>query len=131
MTILEQFEHWANGYGVIRHSREAELCVHETLNELQTQGAKPEYILELLCAADKLANAAMWLVVHMTYAEKVKRSANSPILNRKCAVSLSMTSSFSVSRSNNSVPTPADGSGLLQRKFYLTNVTGIFAERTT
>jgi len=71
MTIQEQFEHWANGYGVIRHSRETELWVHEILNELQSQGAKPEYILELLCAADKLANAAMWLVVHMTYAEKV------------------------------------------------------------
>ena len=71
MTIQEQFDHWANGYGVIRHSRETELWVHETIKELQSQGAKPEYLLELLCAADKLANAAMWLVVHMTYAEKV------------------------------------------------------------
>ncbi len=72
MSIQEKFDHWANGYGVIRHTRETEQWVHETLHLLQARGAKLDNLLDLLCAADKLANAAMWLVVHMTYANKVK-----------------------------------------------------------
>ena len=71
MLIQEKFHHWANGYGVIQHSRATEQWVHETIYMLEAQGASAEDLLELLCAADKLANAAMWLVVHMTYANKV------------------------------------------------------------
>lgn len=71
MLIQEKFEHWANGYGVIRHSRATEQWVHDTMHLLQARGAKLDSLLELLCAADKLTNAAMWLVVHMTYTNKV------------------------------------------------------------
>lgn len=71
MLVQEKFEHWANGYGVIRHTRETEQWVKQTLQLLQARGAKVEPLLDLLCAADKLANAAMWLVVHMTYANQV------------------------------------------------------------
>lgn len=71
MTIQEKFEHWANGYGVIRHTQETEQWVQKTLHILQARGANIEFLLELLTAADQLANAAMWLVVHMTYAKQV------------------------------------------------------------
>ena len=71
MVIQEKFDHWANGYGVIRHTKETEQWVHETLHLLQARGIKIETSLDLLSAADRLANAAMWLVVHMTYANKV------------------------------------------------------------
>src|SRR5450830_1375742 len=71
MSIQVKYDDWANGYGVIRHTRETEQRVQETLHLLQARGAKLDALLELLCAADKLANAAMWLVVHMTYANKV------------------------------------------------------------
>ena len=71
MLVQDKFEHWANGYGVIRHTKETEQWVKKTLHLLQMRGAKTEPLLDLLCAADKLANAAMWLVVHMTYANQV------------------------------------------------------------
>ncbi len=71
MSLQEKFEHWANGYGVIRHTQETEQWVQKTLHLLQARGAKTEPLLDLLIAADKLANAAMWLVVHMTYAKQV------------------------------------------------------------
>lgn len=74
MSIQEKFHHWANGHGVIQHTRATEQWVHETIRMLEGQGAKADELLELLCAADKLANAAMWLVVHMTYANKVDLS---------------------------------------------------------
>lgn len=72
MLLREKFDHWANGYGVIQHTRVTEQWVHDTLSSLQTQGAKLGDLLELFSAADRLANAAMWLVVHMTYANNVK-----------------------------------------------------------
>lgn len=72
MLIEEKFDHWANGYGVIQHNLVTAKSVKETIHLLQARGANTEKLLALLCAADKLANAAMWLVVHMTYANKVR-----------------------------------------------------------
>lgn len=72
MSIEEKFKRWAEGYGVIRHSAITVERVTQILPLLEKKGAKPADMLELLCAADKLANAAMWLVVHMTYAGRVK-----------------------------------------------------------
>lgn len=72
MLLHEKFDQWANGYGVIKHTRATEQWVHSILNSLQTEGAKLDNLLDLFCAADKIANAAMWLVVHMTYTNNVK-----------------------------------------------------------
>src|SRR5690606_37970412 len=40
---------------------------------LVSQGRVPDaaFVFDVLAAADRLANAAMWLVVHMTYAQRV------------------------------------------------------------
>lgn len=72
MLIQEKFDHWANGYGVIQHNLATAKSVKETIHILQARGANIDSLMALLCAADKLANAAMWLVVHMTYANKVR-----------------------------------------------------------
>lgn len=68
----KQFEDWAKGRGVVAHD---ELTQQRILNLLQQLDQKaicqPEQALQLFNAADALCNAAMWLVVHMTYANNV------------------------------------------------------------
>jgi phosphoketolase len=62
----EAFERWRAGFGPIRHRR-------RTVGRLQTLvGTLPHPdAWALLYAADRLASAAMWLVVHQTYARSV------------------------------------------------------------
>jgi phosphoketolase len=73
------FASWAAGYGAISHSAETQERVAKLFDALRSRGAsfKRDWILQKLAAADRLANAAMWLVVHMTYAEKVDFSGRS------------------------------------------------------
>src|SRR5687767_8004392 len=64
---------WSDGYGVIRHTpltrrRVAEMV--EALGERGEGGHGPS-VWEILHAADRVASAAMWLVVHETYARNV------------------------------------------------------------
>lgn len=69
------FADWAAGYGVIRHRPQTQVRVYELVDRLHHQGAIPDKSVAYrqLQAADRLASAAMWLVVHMTYAENVYR----------------------------------------------------------
>lgn len=65
---------WARGYGVIRHNEATQRWVAQALEHLTRQhwpapAANP---VELFMAADRLANFAMWLVVHETYARRVR-----------------------------------------------------------
>jgi len=65
--------HWAKGYGPIRHTpstrRRIEALVEELgRSEVQGDGVA---VYEALLAADRIASAAMWLVVHETYARSV------------------------------------------------------------
>lgn len=66
-----RFKQWAAGFGAIRHSSDTQRWVQETLAPLCRQGADADTLLDLLIAADRVANATMWLVVHMTYANRV------------------------------------------------------------
>lgn len=68
------FAHWAEGYGVIRHQVRTQVRVHEMAQLLVTQGriAAVQDVYRVLAAADRLASAAMWLTVHMTYARRVR-----------------------------------------------------------
>jgi hypothetical protein len=67
-SFTEQaFAGWAEGYGVIRHSESTQVQVRSVLKARPAEGNS---ILELLRAADRIANAAMWLVVHQTYARR-------------------------------------------------------------
>lgn len=64
---------WETGFGRIRHTPVTVRRIHELEERLRERGIKgddaPFY--ELLEAADRLAGAAMWLVVHDTYARAV------------------------------------------------------------
>lgn len=68
------FAEWASGYGVIRHSAQTQLRIFELAQLLvaQRKAASPAEVYGLLAAADRVASAAMWLTVHMTYAGTVK-----------------------------------------------------------
>ena len=67
-----EFAAWARGYGMISHSPSTQACI---ANLLEQQAHSPESRrtwLAKLCAADRLANMGMWLVAHMTYAQRVR-----------------------------------------------------------
>lgn len=64
-------ERWAAGYGAIQHSLETQARVFAMAERLRIEGTEPAEVFEALTAADRIANAAMWLVVHQTYAKNV------------------------------------------------------------
>lgn len=64
----QTFESWAQGYGVIQHKAATRELVQAYI---ATQPGREQEILQLLHAADRLSSAAMWLVIHMTYARHV------------------------------------------------------------
>jgi phosphoketolase len=65
------FRRWADGFGVIRHRRATRARVLALAARLE--GASPATdVFGILAAADRLASATMWLVVHMTYALRVR-----------------------------------------------------------
>jgi phosphoketolase len=68
------FAAWAAGYGVITHTPLTQLRVRAMLDELVATGTLPDRATgyQRLMAADRIASAGMWLVVHMTYARRVR-----------------------------------------------------------
>lgn len=64
---------WRAGYGVIQHNTETVERFDSMLDRLVSLGRlrDRERGRALLYAADRVANQAMWLVVHMTYAQRV------------------------------------------------------------
>lgn len=64
---------WAAGYGPIRHSPVTRRRVAEMVRVLQEEDVTGDGVLpyELLHGADRVACAAMWLVVHETYSRNV------------------------------------------------------------
>lgn len=71
-----EFLRWAKGYGVIEHATETVERVQALAARLVSTGhiAEPDVCYRLLGAADRLTSAAMWAVVHMTYARRVDLS---------------------------------------------------------
>lgn len=67
------FADWAEGTEVISHRADTQVRVFRMACDLEQHGhiGDRQQIFHLLRAADKLAQAAMWLVVNMTYANKV------------------------------------------------------------
>ena len=72
MQTEKRFAHWAKGCGMIKHNAQTRRQVRTLLIELTSKGSPDTEVLDLLCAADRLANAAMWLVAHMSYAQRVR-----------------------------------------------------------
>jgi hypothetical protein len=68
------FAHWAAGAGVIVHEPVTRTRVSAMVDELVGAGriASAVDAYEILAAVDRLANAGMWLVAHMTYARRVR-----------------------------------------------------------
>jgi phosphoketolase len=62
----DDFERWRAGSGAIRHRRETQERVRALVASLGREDT-----WALFEAADRVANAAMWLVVHQTYARTV------------------------------------------------------------
>ena len=75
-TQQQLFDEWTKGYGIIEHTPQtidsvrAYLGQHNSHNTVASP-LRPEEVLLLLKAADRVCNAGMWLVAHMTYANKV------------------------------------------------------------
>lgn len=69
-----EFAQWAAGYGAIAHGAETQLQVRALQRTLAGRGIHGDGVgfLRLLGALDRLANAGMWLVAHMTYACRVR-----------------------------------------------------------
>ena len=67
------FARWAKGYGAIRHTAETQARVYAMAQDLGSEGVLGDGVplFDVLYAADRLANAAMWLVAHETYAKRV------------------------------------------------------------
>jgi len=62
---------WCAGYGVIVHDAHTRQCIDQWLARA-SDSAELQRLLALLSAADRLASAGMWLVAHMSYAQRVK-----------------------------------------------------------
>ncbi len=64
---------WAAGYGPIQHTLETQDRVFALAEWLAARGVQGDGspVFELLYAADRIASAGMWLVVHQTYARHV------------------------------------------------------------
>lgn len=68
-----QFAAWAKGLSVIEHSDLTQVRVFELADLLVRKGNVPSagWVFEKLIAADRLTSVGMWIVVHMTYANRV------------------------------------------------------------
>ena len=66
-------DRWAAGYGPIQHSTETQDRVFAMAEALAARKVEGDGVplFEVLHAADRVACAAMWLVVHETYARSV------------------------------------------------------------
>ena len=67
------FAEWAKGYGRIRHTAQTRTRIRALAHRLEAAGTRGDAVpfFDLLRATDRLASAAMWLVVHQTYARHV------------------------------------------------------------
>lgn len=66
------FAAWAAGHGVIRHDPLTVQRIADLLDRHATRPERRQAWLERLIAADRVACMGMWLVAHMTYAQRVR-----------------------------------------------------------
>lgn len=67
------WQRWQKGYGVIKHSTETEIRVRALADKLVSAGHQPDTdtVYQKLAYLDRLTSAGLWLVVHMTYSNRV------------------------------------------------------------
>ena len=68
------FAAWQAGYGPVQHSAQTQAAVFRLAHQLVQSGQQPSLaqVYQLLQALDRLSVAGLWLVVHMTYARRVR-----------------------------------------------------------
>ena len=68
-TLVDEkhFQRWARGCGTIVHNAQTQGDMRRLLQRLTVRGVPSDgaRALDLLCAADRVASIAMWLVAHM------------------------------------------------------------------
>lgn len=71
--MSQSIKKWQQGYGPIQHSEETSQSIAQMAQRLVDSGAQPslDAVYDKLIALDRLTAAAMWVVVHMTYANRV------------------------------------------------------------
>lgn len=67
------FARWQKGYGPIEHTAETQADVYRLAHQLVQAGTQPDLasVYQLFCALDQVTAAAMRVVVHMTYANRI------------------------------------------------------------
>ncbi|NLC35175.1 MAG: xylulose 5-phosphate 3-epimerase [Alcaligenaceae bacterium] len=74
LRSLPAYGRWAQGHSVISHQARTNERVLALAARLVEEGRVPDaaFVFDVLAAADRLTSAAMWLVAHMTYAQRVR-----------------------------------------------------------
>ena len=74
------FAAWQQGYGPLQHSSQTQAGVFRLAHQLVQAGLQPDLasVYRLLSALDRLTAAGLWLVVHMTYARRVRLDGSPP-----------------------------------------------------
>ena len=70
----KEYAQWREGYGPFVHRPETQAAAYRMAHQLVQQGLQPNLnaVYRLLSAIDHLASAGLWLVVHMTYAQRIR-----------------------------------------------------------
>lgn len=73
-TAESRFAEWRRGYGPVQHSPETQAAVFRLAHQLVQGGRRPDLasVYRFFWALDRLNAASLWLVVHMTYARRVR-----------------------------------------------------------
>ena len=68
------FADWQQGYGPLQHNPQTCAAVYRLAHQLVQAGLQPDLasVYRRLQALDRLSAAGLWLVVHMTYAQRVR-----------------------------------------------------------
>ena len=69
-----EFARWSEGYGPFVHADETRAAVFRLAHQVVQAGLQPDLasVYRLLQGLDRLSAAGLWLVVHMTYARRVR-----------------------------------------------------------
>src|SRR5690606_5799871 len=69
-----EFARWSEGYGPFTHSDETRAAAFRMAHQLVQAGLQSDLasVYRLLQGLDRLSAAGLWLVVHMTYARRVR-----------------------------------------------------------
>ena len=72
--IQPEFARWRTGYGPFEHALETQAAVFRLAHQLVQAELQPDLasVYRLLQAIDRIGSAGLWLVVHMTYARRVR-----------------------------------------------------------